>query len=135
MIGEIYNGIGSAIQADSTIITELGGTKIFSEVASQTATKPYIVMQIMAGGDENIYAQAGLDVVVSVLCVASTGGKASTVASRLRAVLHENTAINLGTAWSAHRCQHRTATTYTEVIDRVPIFYAGGTYRLRARKL
>lgn len=135
MIADIYAGIGSALKADSTIISELGGTRIYAEMAAENAPMPYIVMQFMGGGDENVYAQQAADVVISVQCVGTVSPAVIRVASRIRTVLHENHgSVNLGTAWSAYRVQHRSAVSFTELVERVKYYYSGGTYRVRATK-
>lgn len=137
MIAAILSGVRALLIADSAITTALGGQRVYSLLAPESATMPYVILQITGGGDDNLSQTAGADVMVSVLCVADTdaGGAsaASGVADRVRAVLHD-ALPTLSGGWVCYRCQHQSVVLYTETEDRTTYAYAGGTYRVRAYK-
>lgn len=136
MIDDIYTGLRTALAADSSIISALGGTAIYAQHAPPNQARPYIILQHMAGGDTNEDQGQPIDVRVMVKCVSDTGAQAGTIATLIRNRLHGyDTSLNLGTAFEAYRVQHTVPISFTETLDRVNFYHQGGTYRIRGNRI
>lgn len=132
MLNAAYAGIRSALITNSAIMTALGATAVYTEAVPPDAPYPYIVLQEMAGGDQNIYAQAAADMVIMVKYVGPSGQTGGAIAGMVRDLLHEGTAVSMGTAWDVYRVRHQTVVSISEYVDRKWIYHKGANYRVQA---
>lgn len=127
---------GSAIfvrlAANSSLITELGGTAIYERHVPSGANKPYCVFFESAGRDLNETPRDERFIDVTVKGVSNSYAQAKRIASYVRASLHgADEALDPGAGWQCYRSEHTTDVEYIEKIDNKQEFNVGGIYRFR----
>lgn len=132
MLNAAYAGIRTALINNSAIMTALGATAVYAEAVPVDAPSAYIVLQQMAGGDQGLYAQAAADMVILVKYVGPSGQTGGRIAGMIRELLHEGTAVSMGTAWDVYRVRHTALLSMSEYVDRKWIYHKGGNYRVQA---
>lgn len=115
----IDTAIFSALAADSTLTTLLGGTAIYHILAPQKARTPYITFQDVGGGDSYTFSRrVWTDVRYQIKCVheSHSGLLAGSVMACVDALLNDQGLAIGGTASMIVR-RVRTMPDYAEVED------------------
>jgi len=134
MIDVINEAIYNKLNGTSAVTSKLSATTaIWFGIAPVTATMPYIVYSIAAGGSDNDSPLDAVDLRFTVKAVASTPAAAGALSGAIRDALHE-AILTMDSPWNNYRCQHQTEIMYPETIERAQYWHAGGVYRIRASK-
>lgn len=128
VIATVNQALYSALNV--TTLTDVIGTgKVFNVQAPEGTARPYVVYNIASGGPTNETPREGLDVTVTVKCVAVTAASAQTVADIIKGLLHNAEVAAAG--WYDFRVQMSGMFMYSETIDSQQIWYAGANYTMR----
>lgn len=109
--------------------TALYGVRVYSQLAPQGTTRPYVVFDYVAGGDMNDSPSRVVDVEYRVEAVGATQAQARTIAGHIEACLHNGTLSASG--WSHIATTHIRPISLQETTDGVQYWRRGGYYRIR----
>jgi len=112
------------------LISELGGTLIFNQLAPPDTALPYVIFQYQGGGDENLISRRMINTPYTVKAVAASKAKAHSINEDIDAALHMQTLTVSGYTnfWTAREDR----VSYHELeSDGAPVFHEGGVYRIR----
>lgn len=112
--------------------------QIFSDVAADGATYPYILMTVNASDDLNRMQLDETETVFNIQVVADGDtvggtGKAAEIEALVRGRLHR-AALMMDAPWVFQRIERQTSYRMVEYVAGRKIMLAGGLYRLRADK-
>jgi len=129
-----YSVIAPAVYSNLTggtaLITALGGTAIYSDVAPDAQALPYVVYSYQAGGPENITPSDLRSCLVYIRAYAATRQAAENIASLVFDRLNKATLSLTGYTNFWTSCESDIA--YVEHNPAgVPTYVAGGMYRIR----
>ena len=133
MIDAVFTAIRTKLAATAAVTTLLSSASAIYRLEAGAVARPYIVMNVLGGGDVNDTQYDTFDVRVSVKAVADTAGAAGGLADAIRTALH-GIELTYTDGWKHIQCQHISPIAYPEPVDRDTIFHMGGIYRLRASK-
>lgn len=126
----IATGIYSTLSGGTALVTALGGTAIYHDLAPDVVPLPYVVFSLQAGGPENITPSDIQSHVFYIRAYATTNASAQALNGYIDALLHKKTITVTGYTnfWTA-----READVIME--ERLPsgavVYSAGGMYRFR----
>lgn len=124
------NGIYTALAANSTLITALGGTAIYENIAPQGTNLPYVIFGWAGGGDENLTPSEMVNELWDVKAVASTLATAKTIAALIHSTLHGATLTVSG--WTNFLTRGEGAIRFAEMDGSGnQVRHLGKTYRVR----
>lgn len=118
----------------SAVYSALGGTAsnpaAYYALAPQGSTPPYTIFQRMSASNEYTFTGAGVgaDYMVKVISNRQWPGQAQEAYGSVHSTI-QNKALNLGTAFTALRCERRTTIEY---MDNDRYWHVGGIYRIEA---
>ena len=116
-------------------ITENSTIKIFWEDADEKWSQPFILNQIITGGDLNSaqvpYAEMLWRIVVHTPNVATAGSMENAIH---KALARKNPVVNFSGVTSAGEIEEVTPVTDRYQVQNVPILVSGGIYRIRLAK-
>ena len=125
----LETGLYNKLKASSGLITELGGTLIYNQLAPQSPGSKYVIFQWQGGGDENDTPTRSRSVLYTVFGVATTKATAATIDGLIDAALHDQTLTITG--WANYQCVRETD---INIIDpnsgMVPRYRCGAIYRI-----
>lgn len=117
------------------LITENTAPKIFWEGVGEEWDQPYIVLQIITGGDLNsgqvAYAEMLWRVVIHTPSLATAGTMENAIH---KALARKNPVINFSGVSSAGEIEEVTPVTDRYQVQNVPLYVSGGIYRIRLAK-
>jgi hypothetical protein len=132
MYESMLKGVYGHLAAGTALTTALGGTAIYSVKAPESASVPYVLISLAAGGDDNTSPRNTADVRFTVKAVAGSLLTALQLAGHVRDRLHEADPT-LDGGWAAYRCQAAGgAFLFDEQVERTQFWHCGDTYRIRA---
>lgn len=134
MLNELKVGIYSQLSSGTALTSYLGGTFIYDTIAPPNAPgPPYVVYQLLGGGDENDTPIDTTNTVWLVKCIARSQKFAGSAADLIRDIMH-GTALTVS-GWKNFWTSHETVVFYHEEAEGgYVLFHAGGQYRIRACK-
>lgn len=125
------SAIFSALAANSSLISELGGTALYERRVPTGTAYPYVVF-MGAGRDTNESPRDVRYLDVTVKGISTSYAQAKRLAAHIRTALHgADDTLNMGTVWQVYRSQHTTDIDYTETVETKQIYHVGGVYRIR----
>ena len=128
LIANLDAGLLATITEDSTI-------KIFWEDADEKWQQPFIINQIITGGDLNSaqvpYAEMLWRVVVQTPNVATAGSMENAIH---KALARKTPVVNFSGVTSSGEIEEVTPVTDRYQVQNVPILVSGGIYRIRLAK-
>ncbi len=126
------SAIFTRLAANSSIISELGGTVIFERFVPTGQTKPYVIFFESSGGDVNETPRDTRNLVVTVKAVSGSNLQAKRLAAYIRTSLHgAEESMSAGSGWEIYRSQLTVNIEYPVLIDTKQEYHAGGVYRIR----
>lgn len=131
VLTDFDTALGSAL-AGYAAGTALYGTRVYSQLAPQGATLPYVVFDYVAGGDLNDSPSRIVDVEYRVEAIGATQAAARTIAGHIEACLHNGTLSASG--WNHIATTHIRPFSLQETTDGVQYWRRGGFYRIRMSK-
>ena len=124
----IYNKLaGTAI----TSLLASGSASIFSVLAKDNATLPYLVYSIQGGGDENFDAHRTKNLVMFIRAYSQVSeAQAGSIDAQIDAAMHLQTLSVTG--WSNFWTAREEDLTAVEILDNgQKIWMSGGLFRVR----
>jgi hypothetical protein len=132
MLDAVLQGIVGLLNGAAGV-TALVSTRVYFQQAPQEAALPYIIIDHVAGGDENITPRQSMDVMVQAKGVATTALAALQIGTAIRAALHlQHASMDMGATWRPIDVQHESIISFTEQVEQRQYFHSGGTFRVRA---
>lgn len=123
-------GLYKALSEDSALVTELGGTFVYNQIAPQQQARPYIVFMHTGGGHENINPSDLQNHVYLVKAVTNEQSQAGDVDNLVLDVLHKETLTVTG--YTNFQTQREEEVRMVEVLSNGKlVFHAGAYYRVR----
>lgn len=121
--------IYTKLTGQASLITALGGTAIYNQMAPQPAPAKYCVYQWQGGGDANESPTRMRNLLYNVRGVATTKSAAGSIDAAIDDALHNKTLTVTG--WSNILCMRETDINFPELDSGgVWRFHAGGIYRI-----
>jgi len=130
-MNEIWQGIQTALVANTDIINGLGGTAIYRVAAPELVSLPYIITWIAGGDTENITPDDSVDIVFGVKIVTKDKNQAGTIMGEIRSSLHRQD-LTLAGNWKVMAVTHETPFLDVKNAEGSQFFHGGGFYRVRA---
>ncbi|MBI4496313.1 MAG: DUF3168 domain-containing protein [Chloroflexi bacterium] len=125
----------SVLSGDATLVSALGGTKVYSDLAPQDAALPYVVFGQQAPHDVMGVGTARIMVTnVYQVKVVGQGGSyqpLQAAADQVDALLHA--ASGTASGGTVLACVRDAVIRYTETDDGVQYRHVGGLYRITAQ--
>lgn len=131
VLTDFDTALGSALKGYAAG-TALYSTRVYSQLAPQGATLPYVVYDYAAGGDTNESPSRIVDVEYRVEAVGTTQAQARTIAGHIEDALHNGTLTASG--WNHIATTHIRPLSLQETTDGVQYWRRGGIYRIRMSK-
>jgi len=114
-------------------LTALVSTRIYRQAAPQGATLPYVLYELVAGGDENSSPVDSQDLRYRARGVSATSSdEAGDIDDQIRAALHRQALTVSG--WENFWTSRENAFRFTETAEGVRRYHAGASYRVRLDK-
>ncbi len=123
----------TTLAGGTALVTELGGTAIYSQQAPEGTPTPYVVYSLQSGMPDNLNPSDLYNSVWWVRAYAATEAQAVTIAKLFDALLHKATPTVTGYAvfWAAREQDLPGVET---AASGSLIFRTGGLYRIRIKK-
>jgi len=122
-------GIYNKLIGQASLITALGGTFVYNQLAPQPAPAKYCVFQWQGGGDLNESPTRMREPLYTVRGVATTKAAAIAIDAAIDAALHNQTLTVTG--WTNILCRRQTDINFIEQDSGgVNRFHAGAIYRV-----
>lgn len=127
--GSLEAAIYSKLTGQASLITALGGTLVYNQMATQPAPDKYCVFQWQGGGDENESPTRMRNLLYTVRGVATTKVAAGSIDAAIDDALH-NQALTI-TGWSNILTMRQTDINFVEPDSGgVNRYHVGGIYRI-----
>lgn len=127
--GSLEAAIYTKLTGQASLITALGGTLIYNQIAPQPAAAKYCVFQWQGGGDANESPTRMREVLYTVRGVATTKAAAGSIDAAIDDALHKQTLTVTG--WTNILCMRETDINFVEQdAGGVNRFHAGAIYRI-----
>lgn len=129
----LEDAIYDRLVADATVLAAVS-TRIYRSAAPQGAAYPFVVIQLQAGGEDNVTPTDAISLVYQIRCESAvSAAEAGTIDEAIRAALHEVelTVTGWTNYWSA-RGEMIRAALLSE--DGTRKWLAGAFYRFRIAK-
>jgi len=130
MIQIVDDGVYDELAASGDLITALGGTAIYNQIAPIDTEYPYVVYGLNGGSEDNETQVDSFNYTYFVRVVSDNALEAVQTAGTVRDVLHK-CELALAGSWGTYSVQHTAPISYMEMVDNVPIYHSGGLYRIR----
>jgi hypothetical protein len=128
----VEQALYAALAADAGI-TGVTGAIYPDRAPSGANATTYVIFSLAAGTTTNDANDDNTDLRYLVKCVSTDFGKANSVASAIRTLLHEGS-LTLSGGWTCYRMQVITPVRFVETIDRVAYWHKGHIIRIRSQK-
>lgn len=112
--------------------TETWGTRVYPDIADESATYPYVVMFWLGGGEANIGMRPDASLVVGMKCVSKSLSQAMEGAARIAELLNDaerGVGLNGGADWHVASVTREGAIHMVEVADGGRVYHEGNRYR------
>jgi len=128
--GAMGTALYSTLSGGTALISELGGTAIYSEQAPDNATLPYVVFNHQGGGLENIVHDNLRNDIWFVRGYAATRAQANRIDGNCQDLLHKKklTITGYTNFWTVREDDVSLVETPP---DEQRVYMAGGFYRIR----
>lgn len=118
------------LSTTAALITELGGTAIYSKMAPQGVGANYVVFQYQGGGDDNKTTQRARNLIYTIFGVAKTQAKAAAIDGEIDTALHNQSLTVSG--WTNYWLAREDDINLIELdAGGVATYRVGGQYRIR----
>jgi hypothetical protein len=114
----------------TTAGTALWGQRVYTGQAPQGATLPYVVFNVVSGGDLALSRSRLVDVRYRAVCIALSAAEARDGGDHLDAALHEQPLTIAG--WTHLGTTQHTLISRVETLEGRQYWGRGGVYRVRA---
>ena len=126
----IASGLYSKLSGGTALITLLGGTAIYRDLAPKDIAYPYVVFRPLAGGPDNMTPSDSRTLIYSVIAYAHDKGQAGSIDASVSSLLHRQaiTVTGYTNYWLARE-------TEINLVEQPPdaeiVFASGAQYRIR----
>lgn len=118
-----------------TALTDVVGTKIYSEEAPPNQALPYVIFRLQGGSPVNDTQRDAAEIVVSVMAIAENASDATTIADLIKARMHKVTITSSDSNWHDFRSEMVGYVQYTNFVDSVMYWRRGGNFLLRSTEI
>lgn len=126
-----------AIRQRLTGTDEIWGERVHYDIAPAGTARPHVVFNVQSAAEENRLRKRDALVVMQVKVISTNLAEALTAAARVAALLNDageqdsSAPVWAGSDWHILTITLERMVQFSEFIDGVQVYHAGGLYRIR----